>query len=219
MGRLTAIANLSLFRAKAAILVVSIAVGSLTGSVPARAETFLSIGSGEMDGVYYPVAQAICEVLRRELRKQGIWCSAETTPGSAYNVDGVQSGELEFGIVQSDVQSAAYRGVGAWGGRAASDLRSVVSLYPELVTVIARNDAGIHDLADLAGKRISAGSLGTGTRATWDALAANLVQDKPKVEELRPSETTSALCGGSIDANLLIVGHPSPECQFPSCLR
>jgi hypothetical protein len=67
-----------------------------------------------MTAVYYPVAQAICQAIFNELREQGFWCSAETTPGSAYNVERVASGELEFAIVQSDVLFAAYKGIGRW---------------------------------------------------------------------------------------------------------
>jgi len=198
-----------------------VAVG-LVGSVPAypETETFVSIGTGEMEGVYYPVAKAICGVIFHELLAQGIWCSAETTPGSVYNIDGVQSGELDFGIVQSDVQFTAYNGRGQWHGRPVSGLRSVLSLYPEPVTIVARKDANIHTLTDLAGKRLNAGGLGTGTRATWDAIAAGLDQDKPvQLTALRPDETTSALCTGSIDADLFIVGHPSAlvSSQLAAC--
>jgi uncharacterized protein len=113
------------------------------------AETFVSIGSGEMTAVYYPAAKAICQAIFSELRKQGFWCSAETTPGSAYSVERVASGELEFAIVQSDVLFAAYKGIGRWDGKPVTELRSVLSLFPELVTVVARADANIHTMADL----------------------------------------------------------------------
>ena len=201
---------------------VSLAAVSVVGPTPAYpgTETFVSIGTGEIEGVYYPVAKAICGVIFRELLAQGIWCSAETTPGSVYNIEGVQSGELEFGIVQSDVQFSAYNGRGQWEGRPVSGLRSVLSLYPELVTIVARGDANVHTLADLADKRLNAGGLGTGTRATWDAVAAGLDQNRPvRVMELRPDETTSALCNGSIDADLFIVGHPSAlvSSQLAAC--
>jgi TRAP transporter TAXI family solute receptor len=203
-------------------MVAAVVAGSLVGPAPAYSgtETFVSIGTGEINGVYYPVAKAICEVIFRELRAQGIWCSAETTPGSVYNVDGVQSGELELGIVQSDVQFDAYKGSGRWQGRPVLELRSVLSLHPELVTIVARSDANIRTLTDLAGKRVNAGGQGTGTRATWDAIAAGLDQSKPmRLTELRPNETTAALCNGSIDAGLFIVGHPSAliSSQLAAC--
>jgi uncharacterized protein len=127
--------------------------------------------------------------------------------------------------VQSDVQFAAYRGNGAWNGGPVPALRSVLSLYPELVTIIARADAkfaNIQVLSDLAGKRVNVGGRGTGTQATWDIIAAEigLGEDRDtRLTELKAAEAASALCGGAIDANLLIVGHPSPLVlsQLASC--
>jgi uncharacterized protein len=99
--------------------------------VPARAgaEVFASIGTGETNGIYYPVGKAICRIVNRDLSTHGVRCSPEATPGSVYNLTAIQSGELEFGIVQSDVQFAAYKGEGAWIGRPFIGLRSVLSLY------------------------------------------------------------------------------------------
>jgi TRAP transporter TAXI family solute receptor len=121
-------------------------------------EMFASVGTGEVNGIYYPVGKAICQVVNRNLRTDGVRCSPEATPGSVYNIEAIQSGEL----VQSDVQFAAYNGVGEWKARPFRELRSVASLYPELVTVIARADAHIKVLADLAGRRMNVGSKGTG---------------------------------------------------------
>jgi uncharacterized protein len=176
-------------------------------------EIFASIGTGQMNGIYYPVGQAICKIVNRNLRTDGVRCSPEATPGSVYNVAAIRSAELEFGIIQSDVEFAAYNGKGEWAGRPFRGLRSVFSLYPELVTVIARADAHIGTLADLAGRRVNVGSKGTGTRATWDAIEAELGwsnEKRVRPMELKAEATTSALCTGTIDASLLIVGHPSP---------
>ena len=91
-----------------------------------------------------------------------------------------------------------------------TELRSVLSLYPELVTVVARTDANIHALADLAGKQISVGGVWTGPRITWDLISANLDLAAPvQLTQMRQSETTSALCNGTVDANFFVVGHPS----------
>jgi TRAP transporter TAXI family solute receptor len=226
MGRLIAIGR-SLFssvgrsRLAVAVVTVSMAISNLMAARTSSAEeVFASIGTGELSGVYYPVGKAICKVIAPDLRAQGIRCSPETTPGSVYNVGGVQSGELEFGIVQSDVQFAAVKGIDAWNGRPASDLRSVLSLYPELATVIARAGANIHVLEDLAGKRINVGNLGTGTRATWEVITAGRdSNDSKRLTGLNPREAISALCSGAIDANFLIVGHPSPlvSSQLDAC--
>jgi uncharacterized protein len=188
-------------------------VAVLSAPVRAEDEVFVSLGTGELNGIYYPIGKAICQIVNRDLRNSGVRCSPETTPGSVYNIGAVRSGELEFAIVQSDVQFAAYNGKGAWMGHPFRGLRSVVSLYPELVTVIAHANSHIRDLAGLAGRRVNIGSRGSGTRATWDAIEAELSwRNGQRVHpvELRADATTAALCSGAIDANLLIVGHPSP---------
>src|SRR5215471_21017411 len=97
-----------------------------------------------------------------------------------------------------------------------------MSLYPELVTVMARTDSHIQDLAGLAGKRINVGSRGSGTRTTWEALEAKLGwrdQERVLPGELKADATISALCSGTIDASLLIVGHPSSlvKSQLAAC--
>jgi hypothetical protein len=211
-------------RLATAIVAVSLIGSATIGWVPicSAKELFASIGTGEMNGVYYPVGKAICRTVEPDLRALGIWCSPETTPGSVYNVGGIQSGELEFGFVQSDTQFAAYNGIGTWNDRPVSELRSVLSLYPELVTVIARAGANIRNLKDLVGKRVNVGSRGTGTRATWDAIAGEFERSEGTLTQptrLKANETTSALCSGAIDANFLMVGHPSPlvSSQLPAC--
>ena len=174
--------------------------------------TFASLGTGELNGNYYPVGRSICGIVDREMNENGVRCSAEETPGSVYNVDAIRSGELEFGIVQSDVAYAAYNGTGTFGGKPFRDLRTVVVLYPELVTIIARADAGIHQVADLAGRRINVGEQGSGTHATWDALQPALgwnTAQRPQTTDLPAGAAARALCAGHIDANLLVVGHPS----------
>lgn len=194
-------------------IAISIIVVVLPLSGRASNEVFASIGTGELDGIYYPVGKGICEIVDRDLPTYGVRCSPETTPGSVYNIDALHSGELEFAIVQSDVQFAAYTGAGPWIDRPFRGLRSVAALYPELVTVIVRADSHIHALSDLAGRRVNVGSQGSGTRATWDAIEAAVGWSNEKRVQpvaLRGSAAMSALCNGAIDANLVIVGHPSP---------
>jgi uncharacterized protein len=189
------------------------------GRPPEQDKLFASIGTGELNGVYYSVGRALCQVVNRELVSRGVRCSAEATPGSEYNIEGLRSGELEFGIVQADVQFMAYNGKGMWAGRPYSDLRSVFSLHRELATMVVRSDSGI---ADMAGKRVNIGSAGSGTRATWDTIAAALDwRGKMRIHptELTPGATTRALCDKIIDANFLMVGYPSPlvSSQLAAC--
>jgi TRAP transporter TAXI family solute receptor len=179
---------------------------------PATRATTVALGTGELHGVYYPVGLAICEVIDRDTNKYGVRCSAEGTPGSAYNLDAIRSGNLEFGIIQSDVAYAAFNGEGAYANRPFDDLRSVLSLYPELVTILVRADSGIHQIADLAGRRINIGRVGSGAFAIWGALEAALGWrdgQRERITDLPAGAASHALCAGEIDANLMVIGHPS----------
>jgi TRAP transporter TAXI family solute receptor len=120
--------------------------------------------------------------------------------------------ELEFAIVQSDVAYDAYHGKGAYSEAPFPALRSVLALHPEFVTIVAR--AGIHELGDLAGKRIVAGPAGSGSRATWEAMVKALGWkdgQAPRTVDMPVDAIGTALCKGSIDASLLVLGHPSSK--------
>src|SRR5215471_7733515 len=103
-----------------ALVFIMVALTSFVAVLPppARAadEIFVSLGTGDLNGVYYPVGKAICEVVNQDLRAHGVRCSPETTPGSVYNIDALRTGELDFAIVQSDLLFAAFNGKGAWLG-------------------------------------------------------------------------------------------------------
>jgi uncharacterized protein len=192
---------------------VALAVGA--GGASAQ-QKFVSIGTGGITGVYYPTGGAICRLVNKDRKEHGIRCSAESTGGSVYNVNTIQGGELEFGVAQSDVQYNAYEGKEQWDGKPFKDLRSVFSVHPEPVTIIARKDANINNVTDLKGKRVNIGNPGSGSRATWDIMEAALgwTQDDLKLAtELKSAETGQALCDDKIDAYMWLVGHPSALTQ------
>jgi TRAP transporter TAXI family solute receptor len=193
-------------------LIVILAGAQPLSALDERFHFFASLGTGPTNGVYYPVGGTICTIVNEDLRSSGVRCSSETTPGSVYNVEALRSGELEFALVQSDVAFAAYNGEGGFAGVPFRDLRSVLPLYSELVTIVARPE--IHQLADLRGKRINVGPEGSGSRSTWDGIQAALgwtQAQAPKIVDMSTDEVGGALCSGSIDAALLVLGHPSPR--------
>ncbi len=177
-----------------------------------RFHFFASLGTGPTNGVYYPVGGAICAIVNEDLRSSGVRCSSETTPGSVYNIEALRSGELELALVQSDVAFAAYKGEGSFLGAPFHDLRAVLPLHSELVTIVARPE--IRQLADLSGKRINVGPEGSGSRSTWNGIQTALgwtQAQAPKIVDMSTDEIGRALCSGSIDAALLVLGHPSPR--------
>ena len=178
--------------------------------VEEKFHAFASVGAGAINGVYYPVAAAICEIVNDHIRATGVRCSPETTPGSVYNLDALRSGELAFAIVQSDVAFDALNGTGASSGNPFRELRSVLALHPELITIVARG--AIHDISDLAAKRIYVGPEGSGSRQTWDTLQQALgwsEAEAPQIVDMPADAIEGAMCAGTLDAVMLVEGHPS----------
>lgn len=175
--------------------------------------TFVTIGTGGVTGVYYPVGGALAKLINAGGAEHGIKATAESTGGSVFNVNALVNGDLEFGIVQSDRQAQATAGTDEWEARGAqSTLRAVCSLYPECVTLVAAADAGITNLTSLAGKRVNIGNPGSGNRGNaLDALGvAGLNPETDLVaEQIKASEAAKLLQDGRIDAYFYTVGHPS----------
>jgi len=175
-------------------------------------ETFVTIGTGGVTGVYYPAGGAICRLLNKDRDRHGIRCSVESTGGSVYNLNTMQADELSFGVVQSDWQYHAHNGSKRFSDDPFEELRAVFSLHPEPFTVVAREDSGIEDFVDTAGKRVNIGNPGSGQRATMDVVmeALGWTPDKFSLaSELKADEQASALCDNKVDAFVYVVGHPS----------
>lgn len=186
-------------------------------AAPVSAAEFVSIGTGGVTGVYYPTGGAICRMMAKTRSEHGIRCAVESTGGSVYNVNAVRSGELEFGVAQSDVQYKAVHGEGSLAEAGANpDLRAVFSIHPEPFTVVARADAGIANFEDLKGKRVNVGNPGSGQRDTMEVVMTALgwsMGDFALASELQAAEQSQALCDNNIDAMVYTVGHPSGSIQ------
>jgi len=193
----------------------------LGGSVQAQTSLrYVTIGTGGVTGVYYPAGGAVCRLLNKGRRDHGIRCSVESTRGSSFNVTAVRSGDLDFGIVQSDIQFAAVHGQPPFATSGPyKGLRSVFTLHTESFTVLARADAGIKAFDDLKGKRVNIGNPGSGQRATLEMLMDAKgwgMSDFAKTMELTSSEQSKALCENKIDAMVFIVGHPNASIKEAS---
>jgi uncharacterized protein len=168
--------------------------------------------------VYYAAGGAICRLVNKDRSKHGYRCTVESTGGSVANINTINGGDLDFGVAQSDQQFNAIKGLKAFDGKPVADLRAVLSLHPEPLTLVARKEANIKSLADLKGKRVAIGNPGSGTRSSVDELmaATNMKNsDFAAVSELKADEHGAALCDNKIDAFFYVVGHPSANIQDP----
>ncbi|RZQ27652.1 TAXI family TRAP transporter solute-binding subunit [Vibrio vulnificus] len=195
------------------LIKVGAIAAAVMGAGAVHAQEFITIGTGSVTGVFYPTGGAICKLVNKDRKDHNIRCSVESTGGSIYNVNTIRSGELDFGIVQSDWQYHGYKGTSKFEEQGPyTKLRAMFSLHTEPFNIIARSDAGIDKLEDLKGKRVNIGNPGSGDHATMsvvmDAMGWN--NDSFKLaSELKGSERSQALCDNKIDAFIYMVGHPN----------
>lgn len=200
------------------IAAAGLMISAMLHAAPARAvEKLVTIGTAGTSGVYYPAGGAICRLLQRTAKEHAIRCAVEPTGGSVYNLNAVRSGELDFGIAQSDWVFHAKNGTDVFHDKGPSDrLRTVFTLHSEPFTLVVRDGAGIRKFADLKGKRVNVGNEGSGIRATmenlmhmynWETNVFRMASD------LRASDQGAALCGKRVDAVVYTTGHPSTMVQ------
>ena len=191
--------------------------GAAVTPASAADQKFITIGTGGVTGVYYPAGGAIARLVNKGKAAHGLRATVESTGGSVYNVNAIAAGELDFGVVQSDVQFDAIKGQNKFEKSGANaDLRAVFALHPEPFTIVARADSGIKEFQDLKGKRVNIGDPGSGQRSTMEVVLKKLgwtTGDFKLASELKAAEMAGALCDNKIDAFAYTVGHPNGSIQ------
>ena len=177
------------------------------------ATTFVTIGTGGLTGVYYPTGGAIAKIVNKSRKQHGIRCTVEPTDGSVSNVNAVMDGQIEFGIVQSDRQYQAMRGIKEWKHSGPQkDLRAVFSIYAESCSLLVAVDAGINSPIDLKGKRVNLGNYGSGHLGnSLDVLGTVGLDPRNELTAfyVNPVDAPKLLQDGKLDAFFYTVGHPS----------
>jgi uncharacterized protein len=200
-------------RATFIALAASLVAAVLLAPVPALAQQkFITVGTGGIVGVYYPLGGAICRFVNAGRKDHNLRCTVESTGGSVFNINAVMAADMDVGFAQSDTQYYAMKGEGPWKDKPQPKLRALFTVYPELFTLVARQDANIRKFEDIKGKRINIGDPGSGTRATMELVMKEFgitQADLKLASELKFVEMAPALCDNKIDAFVFVAGHPN----------
>jgi TRAP transporter TAXI family solute receptor len=196
----------------AAFFIISVLANVSPSELQAE-EDFVTIGSGDFSGVYFPTGLAIAKMLNDKRQDYGIRATVEATAGSTFNLNAITAGYMDFGLTQTDKLFQAFSGLAEWEEKGPQEeLRSVFSIYHETVTLVAAVDAGVNTVADLKGKRVSLGNPGSSQHLnvinTLEAFGIDPEKDL-LAQTVYASEAPALLQDALIDAYFFTVGHPS----------
>lgn len=172
----------------------------------------LNLGTASKSGIYWPVGKGICKLINGSRDKTDVRCNLFSTGGSLFNINAIIAGNLDIAIVRSDVAEKAYLGEGNFKSQGAFDnLRFVLALYDQPVTVVIKNYQNVEQLEDLDGLRIALNQIGSGQRRNVELLieAAGLELEDIEIVELSTSVMPQAFCEDEIDVLVQTIAHPS----------
>ncbi len=174
------------------------------------------IGAGDESPVHFNVGRALCRAISKS--KQAMSCEVERIVGrdaaEPLAVLGhLRDGAIEIGVAPSDWLYHAYNASGPveFMDVKFENLRTLLLLHGEPFTVVARRDAGISTLADLAGKRVNIGVPGSDQRVVMQQVMTAMGWSRDSftlADELTGPEQSLALCHDRIQAMVAIVAHP-----------
>lgn len=194
------------------LLVLAISVVAGCGD-SASEKKFLNIATGGTAGTYYPIGGAMAEILNNNI--EGMNASAQSTGATVANINMLQEGSVDLAIVQNDITYYAANGIEMFKDKKISNLQGIASLYPETCQIITLDATGIKSIADLKGKRVAVGAMGSGAEANARQIleAYGITYDDIDEQFLSFSEAANALKDGNVDAAFLTAGYPTAAVQ------
>ncbi|MFK7910853.1 MAG: TAXI family TRAP transporter solute-binding subunit [Akkermansiaceae bacterium] len=177
-----------------AVAVLILLAGRWAGAWKSREYT---VGSGKPGAGYGEFVTALVEV--GEKKKVGLKLSAVESEGSVQNMQMLERGEVDFGLVQEGVEFA-------------DNVRVVAAVYSDTVHILVRKGAEIKSVSDFKNRRVSLGLKSSGTRLVALNLLEHYAVTTDELDEqiLEPREAVKALVAGNIDAMVMVTAMRAP---------
>ena len=164
--------------------------------------------TGGESGTYYAFGSVIAQ---HATNNAGVNVVGLVGNGSQANVMELQDGNAELAFCQSDVMAYAYNGTNLFEETGKIDCFSTVAaLYMEQVQIVT-TDSSIKTVADLAGKKVSIGSAGSGVYFNAiDILGAYGLTENDIIPTYQSfGDSANDMKDGKIDAAFIVAGAPT----------
>ena len=193
-------------------LVVILAVALIVPASLAQQRRLVSIASGWVVGVYYPLAGAMSRIVYK-VKDLNLRATVESSGASVANAQLIGTGDADFALLQNDIAFYAYNGVtlSAFKDKPIKNMGAVFTIYPELVHAVVTKASGVKTVRDLKGKKVVLGPQGSGTEANALQIleAYGLKESDFKAERIDAAAAADQLKDGRVDAAFFTTGMGS----------
>lgn len=183
---------------------------STTGNTSSNSNggKYLSIGTGSVTGVYYPLGGALASIVTNKV--EGYSCAAESTGGAVENAGLLIDGKLDLGFVAASTLYDAQHSQNSFEGKDGTKVQALFSFFPEVVQILSI-DQSIKTIPDLKGKKVAVGSAGSGTEVMARAILDiyGMSYDDINEDFLGFGDAASGLKDGTCDAAFTWAGIPT----------
>ncbi len=183
------------------INVASVKEGAGTG-----AKANLTFGTGSDTGTYYGFGSVLANYVSNA---NDFTVTAVVSNGSKANIEDLDANDVQLAFAQSDVMSYAFNGERLFESPI-KGFSVVAALYMEQVQIVTTKGS-IASVADLKGKTVSIGAVGSGVYFNaMDVLSAYGITEK----DIKPvyqnfGDSADSLKDGKIDAAFIVAGAPT----------
>ena len=193
-------------------LVVILALAFVVPASLAQQRRLVTIASGWVVGVYYPLAVAMSRIVYK-VKDLNLRATVESSGASVANAQLIGTGDADFALLQNDIAFYAYNGVtlGAFKDKPIKNMGAIFTIYPELIHVVVTKASGIRTVRDLKGKKVVLGPQGSGTEANALQIleAYGMKESDIKAERIDAAAAADQLKDGRVDAAFFTTGMGS----------
>jgi TRAP transporter TAXI family solute receptor len=198
----------------------SVAAFAIAAHATAAEQFFLLAGS--TGGTYFALGGAISTTWNKHLAGK-VQVTTQPSGASVENYKRLGKGEAHLALGMNNVAEYAWNGEGESfkDTKAIKNFRAIGVVYPEVFQGIVAADSPANSVADLKGKRVAIGPVGSGTAVVAKEIFAELgLQSSDyKPEYAGFGDAASKFKDGHIDANFGVLSVPAAAIQDVATVR
>ncbi len=191
-------------------VILAVALGLVMAPGCLAAKKFFAIATGGTGGTYYPLGGVLAQALTTKV--PDIIVTAQSGNASTANLNLIRSHSIESAFVQNNTAFQAYQGTDQFKDNPVKNVRGIASLYPEVIQIVIRKDAGIKTIGDLKGKSVIPGDRGSGTAVDAENIlkeAGMTFNDFGSLDWLSFAGISQRMQDNQADAGFITAGIPT----------